>query len=81
MYGAAVALTHTLGHGFPDAVVALGGVVDLVEIKTPTGALTEKQATFIKHWRGWSEVWIIRTAADVLAHVADMRRRAGILYP
>jgi hypothetical protein len=64
-----------LGSGFPDAVVGCAGVTDLVEFKTEDGKLEPAQETFVARWRG-SYVWLVRSQADVIAHVNHMRKRA-----
>lgn len=43
---------HVVGNGFPDLVVAVGGRNFLVEVKTGSGNLTEKEENFIKSWNG-----------------------------
>lgn len=73
--GCAVAETHDAGLGVPDLFVGAAGITDPVEVKTEEGGLEKSQETFIASWRG-SRVAIVRTQADVIAHVHDMRRRA-----
>lgn len=73
--GCTVAETQDAGLGVPDLFVGAAGVTDPVEVKTPDGDLEPSQKTFIASRRG-SRVAIVRTQADVIAHVHDMRRRA-----
>lgn len=72
--GCSVAETQDAGLGVPDLFVGCCGVSDPVEVKTEDGALNPSQKTFIRDWRG-SAVAIVRTQAEVVAHVHDMRRR------
>lgn len=72
--GCTVVDTHGVGFGFPDAVVGLVGVTELVEFKTEDGQPNTAQERFSRDWRG-SRVRIVRSAADVLAHVSEVRRR------
>jgi hypothetical protein len=55
-------LSSNQGDGIPDLLVLWCGDVFLVEVKTPTGNLTEAQTRFIKE--GWP-VRICRTLEDV----------------
>lgn len=67
--------TSSVGAGFPDAIVGCAGITDMVEFKAEEGKLEPSQQTFYERWRG-SEVWIIRSQADVIAHTNHMRKRA-----
>jgi hypothetical protein len=73
--GCIVAETHDAGLGVPDLFVGCVGITDPVEIKTKDGVLEASQKTFIAGWRG-SRVWIVRTQAEVIEHVNNMRQRA-----
>jgi len=73
--GCSVIDSHSLGFGFPDAVVGLIGRTELVEFKTEAGDRNAAQERFARDWRG-SKVRIIRSPDDVLAHVQDIRRAA-----
>lgn len=64
-----------MGGGVPDAFVGCAGITDLVEFKTALGALEPAQVTFGSRWRG-SVIWVVRSQADVIAHVTHMRKRA-----
>ena len=44
--GAFVAVTHTLGGGFPDIVVGYDNVWTPLELKTPGGTLTPEEELF-----------------------------------
>ena len=67
---------HTLGHGAPDLLVAASGCDELVEVKSADGHLEPNQVTFNKTWRG-HKVTIIRSRADVINHVANIRERVS----
>ena len=73
--GCTTADTADLGLGLPDAFVGAAGVTDPIEIKSEDGKLRPMQETFIHAWRG-SCVRIVRSQAEVIEHVTDMRRRA-----
>jgi len=72
--GCTVVDTHALGFGFPDLVVGLVGRTELVEVKGEAGIVRPGQARFIRDWRG-SKVVVVRTRADVVAHVTAIRQR------
>jgi hypothetical protein len=67
---------HTLGHGCPDLLIGCAGRSELVEVKTELGHLEANQITFNKTWRGNKPV-IVRTQADVINHVQNIRERAS----
>jgi len=73
--GCTFADTADLGLGLPDGFVGCTGITDPVEFKSEGGTLEPAQKTFIAAWRG-SKPQVIVTLEDVIAHVADMRRRA-----
>jgi hypothetical protein len=73
--GCTVADTHRAGRGCPDIFVGVVGISDPVEIKTEDGRLLPSQQTFIDTWRG-SPVRVVRTQADVIEHVTEIRRRS-----
>jgi hypothetical protein len=78
--GCSVAITSTVGDGFPDIVVGLDDVNVLVEIKDgrkPPSArrLTDDQVDFHSGWRGWIEV--VKNTEEVRALVRRMRERAA----
>jgi Holliday junction resolvase len=51
--GFSVALTHTIGKGFPDIVVGKNGVTLLVELKANKKAkLTPDEKAFLENWQG-----------------------------
>lgn len=66
--------THSLGGGFGDAVIGCAGITSIIEIKTEHGQLEPAQVTFHRDWRG-SKVVIVRTQADVINHVANIRQQ------
>lgn len=73
--GCYVADTANLGLGLPDLFVGCAGVTDPVEVKSDNGTLTPLQQVFVRDWRG-SNVRVVSSQADVIAHVAEMRKRA-----
>ncbi|MFN0314762.1 MAG: hypothetical protein ACKVQA_06980 [Burkholderiales bacterium] len=70
-YGWQVLDLTRLGDGKPDIAVAPPPFdrLYLVEIKTPKGKLKLKQVAFAERW----PVRVVRTSADVAAHVAEIR--------
>lgn len=74
--GCSVVNTYHVGGGFPDVVVGLVTITELVEIKMPGGEKTPAQRTFHRDWRG-SKVRIVRTREDVIEHVQEIRRRVS----
>lgn len=54
--GAHVACTHTVGHGFPDLVVAFGNRLTLLEVKSDGGKLTADEQKFSDEWHGYVDV-------------------------
>lgn len=49
--GCQVADTHTIGGGYPDlTVLAPGGRIVLLEVKTAKGKLTEQERAFLAEW-------------------------------
>lgn len=68
--------THILGKGFGDMVVRIptrmGGIVQIVEVKTEDGVLSLSQERFIGEW-GRGCVAIVRTREDVHVHVDRVR--------
>lgn len=63
---------HMVGSGCPDLLVGVNGFNVLVEIKTPTGELTNDQKDFITAWNG-DNVNIVRTREDVIELVNHYR--------
>jgi hypothetical protein len=68
--------THRMGGGFPDLVVGIATTTELVEVKTEDGQQLPSQITFQKTWRG-SKVVVVRTQADVINHVTNIRERVS----
>lgn len=71
MLGFSVALTHTIGKGFPDMIVGKKGVNLLVEIKDPLKPISQRSLTpdeeyFHDGWRG--SIIIAQTVDDILKH-------------
>jgi len=61
--GCSVAVTSSLGNGFPDLVVSWG--LDrnyLIEVKTGNQDLTTKEQGFMEHWAG--QYCIIRSVEE-----------------
>lgn len=76
--GCSAADTFRLGDGFPDLVVAMYGITDLVEVKDgdkipSKRKLTDDEILFHNNWN--AKIWIIESVDDVLSHVEDIRRR------
>jgi hypothetical protein len=65
---------HAVGGGVPDLLIGCAGRSELVEVKTEHGQLEPAQVTFIRDWRG-AKVVIVRTQADVINHVMNIRER------
>ena len=65
--GASVQHLHTVGRGCPDLLVGFRGRNYLLEVKTPSGELTEAEGAFIDTWRG--QVDVVRDADEALAVV------------
>jgi len=62
--GASVHLTHTVGQGFPDAVVGFRGENYLIEFKIEGGELTGDEPDWHAAWRG--QVAVVRSLDDAL---------------
>jgi hypothetical protein len=73
--GASVLDLGDVGGGAGDLCVGVDGITDLVEVKFEKGTLTSYQQVFHRDWKG-SPVVIVRTHADVIIHVGQMRIRA-----
>lgn len=67
---------HKVGGGCPDLLVGCAGRDELVETKPEGGQLRPNQVTFNKTWRG-RKVTLVRTQADVIAHVQELRERVS----
>jgi hypothetical protein len=67
---------HTLGGGFGDLIIGCAGRTEVAEAKSEHGQLEPSQITFNKTWRG-SKIVVVRTQADVLNHVANIRERVS----
>lgn len=70
--GCSVQHLHMVGSGCPDLLIGCNGFNVLVEVKTPTGELTNDQQDFIAAWRG-DDVNIVRTRDDATALVNHYR--------
>ena len=67
-----------MGKGFPDLVVGIHGITDLVEVKDgekpPSGRkLTSDQVTFFNDWKG--SVRVVNNIDDVAAHYEGLRKQ------
>ena len=74
--GATVALTHTVGMGFPDAVVGFRDVNYLIEIKDGTKPLRDQELTpfqkeFHSAWRG--TVHVVNSAEAALKAIGAVK--------
>lgn len=65
--------THRIGQGFPDLLVARGGLLRLIEVKNRKGKLTEDEREFANEWGEY--VLIARTAEEVLAWYEQQEAR------
>ena len=65
--GCSVAVTSSLGHGFPDLVVGRHDKNYLIEIKHGAGKLTDDEREFHEIWRG--SVTVVRSVDQALAAV------------
>lgn len=63
--GVSVALTHTLGRGYPDIVVGWRGLNFLFEIKQPgrEDDLTEDEVRFHREWAG--QVSVVSSSSEI----------------
>lgn len=50
--GFSVRHTHTIGQGFPDLVIGMGGITMLVEVKQEGETLTPDEREFFDTWGG-----------------------------
>lgn len=61
-----------MGKGFPDLVVGIYGVTDLVEVKDgPKKFLTKAQREFFAEWKGSARV--VRDTIDVEEHLKELQ--------
>lgn len=60
--GLSVAITSSLGDGFPDLVVGRAGVTYLLEVKHGKGDLTDDEREFSERWQG--HYAIVRSVAE-----------------
>jgi hypothetical protein len=65
---------HKVGESCPDLLIGCAGRDELVEIKSEEGNLKPHQVTFHRDWRG-AKVAVVRTKADVINHVMNIRER------
>ena len=77
-FGASWQSTASVGHDCPDGFVGFLGLTDPIEFKTGKAKVTAGQLEWHISWRG-SPVRVIRTRADVVEHLDDMRRRSRAL--
>jgi len=75
--GASVAITSTIGKGFPDLVVGWKGRNYLIEVKQAKGKLTEDQYNFAGHWKG--QIAVVRCVNDACDLLGIHRPRINIL--
>jgi hypothetical protein len=70
--GASVAVTSSLGGGFPDLVVGWRGQNTLLECKTGNASMTGDEANFQMKWAG--QLTVVRTPEEaVLAVIANSK--------
>lgn len=72
--GALVGDLSNAGGGIPDLVVGFRGVLFLVEVKTPKGALSPKQKEFFAQWSEYPTL-VIRTVDEAM-NVMEVLRNA-----
>lgn len=75
--GCSVVDLGSIGGGVSDLLVGCAGITDIAEVKMPGEELRPNQMQFNARWRG-SRPWKVESTDDVLAHIADMRRRARL---
>ena len=73
--GYSVAVTSSIGNGFPDLVAGKGGINFLIEVKQPgkEKGLTTHQIEFIARWRG--NVIVASEVGAVLTFMAETERK------
>ena len=62
-WGASVCLLHRVGGGVPDILIGYKGVNLLVEVKTLSGELNERQREWHEDWRG--QVCVVRSVSQL----------------
>lgn len=74
--GATVILLHEAGEGIPDLLIGYLRETYLMEVKSKTGKLNQRQIEWHKEWRGYP-VSIVRSIDDALKaiKVTDSDRR------
>jgi hypothetical protein len=75
LLGCTVVDLGSIGEGVSDLLIGCAGITDLAEVKMPGKELRSNQVEFNGRWRG-SKPWKVQSRDDVIAHIADMRRRA-----
>lgn len=75
--GCSVVDLGAVGGGCPDLLIGATGIDALSEVKMPGEELRLSQRAFNERWRG-GRPWKVETMDDVIAHVAEMRRRARL---
>ena len=63
-YGCIIADLAEAGGGVPDLMVGYRGIIFLVEVKSPVGALSPKQRAFFDKWIEYPAL-VLRTVDDV----------------
>lgn len=81
--GATVQSLSRIGEGCPDLLIGYCGITDVAEVKDPAKVpskqrLTEAQVLWIQVWHG-ADVRILKTDADCLLLLADMKTRGALL--
>lgn len=66
--GATVILLHEAGEGIPDLLIGYRRETYLMEVKSKTGKLNERQIEWHSEWRGYP-VSVARTVEDALAFI------------
>lgn len=76
--GASTMDIFRLGNNYPDILVGVCGIDQLVEVKSEDGKCTDGQNKFHREWNG-RPIRVVRTVKEAALVVADMgaaRRRA-----
>jgi hypothetical protein len=64
-FGFSVKDTSKLGDDYPDMVVGLAGITDMVEAKSVDGELSDGQSKFAKNWRG-APIVVLKSEAEAI---------------
>jgi hypothetical protein len=68
--GATVAITSSVGSGFPDLVVGYHGVTTCLEVKAPGGRMTADEEAWFKAWHG--DAYIVSSPEEAIQVMQDL---------